>query len=291
MIMITTFRARVANRVALWRLRLVRKSRAIREGLRYAWPCSVPKAVFAVVSCERNADSAALRCLDSVYRQRYRSELVTHIFIDDASDDGTPELIERWLETHPGNRVEYIRNSQRLGGTLNTVNGFRKVPAGSIVIELNGDDWLAGSGTLAFLSRVYADPAVWMTYNTLRYRNGLPALWARAVPPEVIANNAFREMGEWVTSAPHTFRCELFGHIKEETLRDPATGEYWESADDQAIYLAMLEIAGLHARHLHRVTYVYNFREISHCFQDSSLSEARALRIRQQPKYQPLDTL
>jgi len=289
--MTTTLRAKYTTWVELWRLRLVRKSRAIREGLRYARPAPELNGVFAIVSCERNAGSAALRCLDSVYRQRYRSGLITHFFIDDASDDGTHEMIERWLKTHSGHCVEYIRNLQRRGGTLNTVNGFRMAPAGSIVVELNGDDWLASRGTLQFLGRVYADPAVWMTYNTLSYRNGLPALWARPVPPEVIANNAFREMGEWVTSAPHTFRRELFGHIREETLRDPDTGEYWESADDQAIYLAMLELAGRHARHLHRVTYVYNFRELSHCFHGSDLSEARARRIRQQPKYQPLESL
>jgi hypothetical protein len=98
-------------------------------------------------------------------------------------------------------------------------------------------------------------------------------------------------MDEWVSSAPHTFRSELFGHVLEGTLIDPETGEYWESADDQALYLAMLELAGRHARHLDRVMYVYNFREDSHCFAGSTLSQGRALRIRRQSRYLPLERL
>ena len=268
-----------------------RKLLAIREG--GSAFCTFPRRHhrFFIVSCERNAGSAAVRCLESVYQQRYDRSLVQHIFIDDASSDDTHDLVTQWLLNHPDHAVDYRHNENHKGGTANTVMGFRLATEDSIVLELNGDDWLSDNGVLAFLNRIYDSPDVWMTYNTLRYDNGLPALWARPVPDDVLMENAFRDLGEWITSAPHTFRKQLFNHLREDTFRDPETGDYWESADDQAIYLAMLELAGNHSLHLHRVLYVYNFRESSHCFHGSDLSEGRARRIRQLPRYSPLENL
>lgn len=287
----TTESRSLSDRLWFARKRLLRKSRAVGEWLRYRWQRPAQGLTFDIVTCERNAGKVALKCLDSVYRQDYESGRIRHIFIDDASNDDTPDLIEGWLKAHPGHRVEFVRNRTRRGGTANTLTGFRMAGPGSIVIELNGDDWLADRGVLAFLGRVYADPEVWMTYNTPRYVSGVPALWAERIPDEIIAANAFREWGEWTSSHPHTFRRELFDHIREETLLDPETGDYWASADDQAIYLAMLELAGRHSRHLYRAMYVYNFHEQSHAYIDGAGSEARAGRIRLQPKYQPLDSL
>jgi glycosyltransferase involved in cell wall biosynthesis len=268
-----------------------RKFLAILEGIFALCTVSRQSQQFYVVSCERNAGPSALKCLDSVYRQRYSRHLIRHIFIDDASNDGTHELVLDWLRSHPDHTVAYIHQDTRQGGTANTLQGFRLAPDDAIVIELNGDDWLADNGVFPFLNRVYASTDVWMTNNTLRYDNGLPALWARPFPREVIENNGYRDLGEWISSAPHTFRKRLFNHLREDTFLDPETGDYWESADDQAIYLAMLELAGHHALHLHRVLYVYNFRESSHCFHGADLSEGRARRIRQLPRYSLLETL
>lgn len=286
------WRRRAAARVDFARLRLRRKWLAIAEGATCLLRSAPPRLQqFCIVTCERNAGQFARNCLDSVYRQRYPRECVRHIFIDDASSDGTHELISDWLHAHPDHCVDYRRNGERRGGTANTLHGFRAAPAGTIVIELNGDDWLADRGVLAYLNRVYANPEVWMTYNTPRYVSGLPALWAEPFPAAIVAANAFREMGGWISSHPHTFRRALFDHVREETLLDPKTGGFWESADDQAIYLAMLELAGRHSRHLYRAMYVYNFHEQSHAYVDGASSEARARRIRQQPKYQPLEAL
>lgn len=282
---------RLEEMVWIGRALLRRKFLAILEGVWALRSGSNRQQPFCFVSCERNAGEAALRCLSSVYNQRYDRCLVRHIFIDDASNDGTHELVLEWLRSHPDHTVEYIHQDTRQGGTANTLQGIRLASEDAIVIELNGDDWLADNRVLSFLNRVYASPDIWMTYNTLRYDNGLPALWARPIPDEVVERNGFRDLGEWLSSAPHTFRSRLFSHLREDTFRDPETGDYWESADDQAIYLAMLELAGHHARHLHRVLYVYNFRESSHCFHGSDLSEGRVRRIRQQPRYMPLESL
>jgi glycosyltransferase involved in cell wall biosynthesis len=243
------------------------------------------------VTCERNAGDLVLRCLESVYSQDYSKGHVRHVFIDDASTDETPELIKTWLNSHPGHQVQFIANQERVGGTANTVKGFSLAPEESIVLELNGDDWLPDEDVLAFLNKVYAADDVWMTYNTLCYPNGQVPTWARPYPARIVRENSFREYPDWPSSHLHTFRQRLFQHIHPETFIDPETGEYWESADDQAIYLAMLELSGIHARHLNRVTYVYNFWENSHSYEAPADTQERALRIRQGRKYTPLARL
>jgi hypothetical protein len=79
--------------------------------------------------------------------------------------------------------------------------------------------------------------------------------------------------------------------LKEETFIDPQTGSYWESADDQAIYLSMLELSGRHAKHIYRTTYIYNYHENADDRLDYSGSADRAARIRLMQKYFPLNRL
>lgn len=246
---------------------------------------------FWVVTCTRNAADWVCKCLDSVYRQNYPGEYLNHLLIDDDSTDNTQELVLSWLSETPDHNVQYVRNDKRLGGTENTVKGFRQAPPGSIVIELNGDDWLPDNGVLSFLNKVYGDPDVWMTYNSYRFSDGTLADQCRPYPDEVVRNNGFREYHRWISSHLHTFRAEVFAHVREETFIDPETSMYWESADDMAIYLAMLEICGRHSRHLTRVNYVYNYHEGSHEAYETEKSRQRVLRIKSLPKHSPIDKL
>ncbi|PLX78351.1 MAG: hypothetical protein C0616_14765 [Desulfuromonas sp.] len=268
--------------------RVRRRLGRLGEICRYAGRRPAHSQMFYVVTCQRNAGTHVLRCLDSVHTQRYPGDNYRHICIDDASTDGTDRLIEKWLANHPGHRVEFVRNQERQGGTANTVRGFGQAPIDSVVLELNGDDWLPDPGVFDFLNRVYSDHEVWMTYNTLCYPDGRIPPWAKPYPRTVVVANAYRDCPDWSSSHLHSFRRPLFDHIRPETFIDPLTDELWESADDQAIYLAMLELAGRHARHLERITYVYNFWEQSHIYESTQESEQRAARIRRGERYSPL---
>lgn len=272
------------------RSRIRMRAGRLLEPLRYAFRRPRERHAFWIVSCAWNAGDDALRCLDSVHVQDHDRDRITHLFIDDGSTDGTDARVNAWLEAHPGHRVRYIRNAGRVGGTANTLKGFRAAPAGSIVIELNGDDWLPDRGVLSFLDRVYADDDVWMTYNSARSAADGRRGSGRPVPRRIVRANAFRAYG-WVTHHLHTFRRELFAHVRDEDLIDPVTGTYWASADDQAIYLAMLELAGTHSRHIHRITCVYNPRAAGDPARDRAASRDRAARIRQARKYEPLQSL
>lgn len=261
------------------------------EALKYSMQRPNGYKPFWIVSCTRNAGDWAVKCLDSVNAQDYPRDCFKHLFINDASNDQTGDLINRWLVDHPGHNVLYRCNDHRLGGTANTVCGFELAPPGSVVIEVNGDDWLSDAGILRFLNKVYADPEIWMTYNSYKFSDGRIAEQCRAYPRRVVRENSFREHRRWISSHLHTFRAEVFSHLRAETLLDPETGQYWESADDMAIYLAMLELCGSHSRHLSRVNYVYNYHQSSHESFESEKSLARALRIKRLPKHAPLDKL
>ena len=261
------------------------------EKLRYFRFTTPTNNFFYIVSCERNAGEYALRCLESVWNQDYPKKLVAHHFIDDSSTDGTEKKISDWLKDHPGHCVKFEINARRKGGTANTLFGFRRAPSQSIVLELNGDDWLPDDQVFKFLNKVYNNDKVWMTYNTFKFADGKIFRSLKPYSRKTIKQNKYRDKIRWTSSHLHTFRKELFLNIDEERFIDPATGQYWGSADDQAIYLCMLELAGKHARHIYRITYVYNFHEM--CEERIAKKEGleRVKRIRSQNKYAPLNSL
>jgi glycosyltransferase involved in cell wall biosynthesis len=274
----------------LAKYKINRSIRKTLESIKYSRVKPQQDQKFWIVSCSRNPGTDAITCLNSVYRQNYPKDLITHLFIDDESTDGTDTLVNEWLSDHTDHSVKYIRNEKRAGGTANTLKGFQMATRGTIIIEINGDDWLPDDDVLHFFNKVYADDNVWMTYNTHRYANRDKEIIAHPVPREVIRTNSFREY-KWITRHLHTFRHELFTHLKEEIFIDPQTGDYWASADDQAIYFSLLELCGFHSLHIYRETYIYNYHENSDDVLDFAGSRNRAERIRKLSKYKPLEHL
>jgi len=245
--------------------------------------------VFYVVSSQKNAGEDCIRCLDSVYQQRYSRALTRHVMIDDASEDSTPEMIEKWMHSHPGHNVEFIKNTTWKGGCFNNLKGFRLAPHGSIICELNGDDWLPDRGVISYLNKVYQNPDVWMTYNSLITSKGR-LIKPFPIPQQVVRTNTFRENRAY-GRALHSFRQELFTHLREESLIDPETGDFFISGDDKAFHISLQELAGQHSRHLYRVTYVYNYSGQDPDYGDPYDQGNRTERIFQMPKYEPLKTL
>jgi glycosyltransferase involved in cell wall biosynthesis len=268
---------------------LLRAAGRAREAVRYALVQPKRRNHFHIVSTQRNAGRDVLRCLDSIHDQRYPKDRLRHLVIDDASTDDTSGLIEDWRESHPGHNVDLVKRSRRRGGTWNTLDGIRQVDSESIVIELNGDDWLPDPGVLSFLNKVYQDLDVWMTYNTQRESTGVIPF--QLPPPRAIRRTRSYRDFPWATSHLHSFRRPLFDHVPEEVMTDPDTGKCWASADDIALYFWMLELAGDHAQHLWRITCRYNFHEQTEFRLDRKGQLERAGRIRSFTKAEALDAL
>lgn len=277
---------------AYWRfVAAVDGCRSARFLLDRFWDWTHSRERFVVVSCERNAGRDALTCLQSVYEQDYPRCLLRHVFIDDASTDETEALVRGWLATHRNHRVEFIRNESQQGGTANTLKAVRMAQPGEIVLEVNGDDWLADGGVVRYLNRVFHNPDVWMTYNSFRYVDNRSHNLCVPIPESVIRCNTHREHEEFFGRHLHAFRKELFDHVDPSVMIDPATGQHWASADDQALYLCMFELAGQHVRHIDRTLYIYNLRPYSHEVWEAKDSVERVARIRKMTPFTPLKSL
>lgn len=268
---------------------LIRAAGRCREIVEYAFARPRINHFFHIVSSEREASTAIINCLQSVYDQDYPRDLIRHLVIDDASPDDTDGLISTWLNKHPDNTVDYQRNTTRAGAFANNLAGFRRARPREIVLELNGDDWLPDDGVLRFLDKVYADPEVWTTFNTFARADGVVPI-ALGPSRRVLRDGRIREI-PWTTSALHSFRMELFSHIDPVAFLNPSTGMLWESAHDMATYLPMIELAGVHSRHIFRTTYFYNIRDTSDEVLDRTGQLAAAAGIRNLPPHSPLDSL
>jgi len=279
--------------LALKRAWWMMRAPSMSEAVYYARVQPATACRFHVISSQRNASSGALRCLESLYNQRYDRSRVTHVFTDDASDDDTPELVKRWLLEHPGHFVRFIRNRERRGPAFNSLRAIKMAPPGSIVVEVDGDDWLPDRGVLQFLNKVYGDPGVWMTYNTaMKYKNGhyrRPSRKWRPIPRAVLAEGAIRRYELDSLGHLRTFRAELAWHVRLANVIDPATGDLFITARDKAFYFSLIELAGTHARHIHRITYVYDISRRWAVPREESAQ--RTERVRSLPPHQPLGDL
>jgi glycosyltransferase involved in cell wall biosynthesis len=251
-----------------------------------------PERVFElwIISAAYNAEDDVERHLEAIHGQIYDRARFRHVFIDDASTDRTLERVTRFQSRRPEAPLEIQANRERRGGCENYTLGFRRAPPGSIVLQVDGDDWLPDPRVLAYLNMVYQDLDIWMTYNTYVFPDGGGSHNSEPVPESVIAANAYRDH-PWISSHLHSFRRELFDHVREESLLDPETGSYFRASVDQAQFLPMLELAGRRAIHLERVMYVYNMRQGSIINTQRERQEAAARRIRSMPRYAPLDAL
>ncbi len=242
---------------------------------------------FFIASAAHGAAEYVERHLRSIAQQRYPMDKIEHVVLDDASTDDTAAVTQRIIANPGMKHVRLEKNDSQMGGCANLTRLFRSAPAGAIVLQVDADDWLPDPGVLPYLNFIYQDPAVWMTYNTWQFPDGRSSANSQRIPSRVVQSNAFREY-IWISSHLHSFRRELFDQVKDESLIDPETGEYFRSAVDMSHYFPMLELAGSHARHLRRVLYTYNLHSGSIIASKREAQLACERRIREMPRYAPL---
>ncbi len=245
---------------------------------------------FVIVTTAYKAEDYIERNLASVWGQRYPRERMRQVVIDDVSPDGSADRVQRFAEDHPRLGIELVRNRERLGGCANLTGAFRRAPDHAIVLQVDGDDWLADHGVLPFLNQLYQDEDLWMTYNTWVFPDGTPGRALRPHARTTVATGSYRD-APWCSSHLHSFRARLFRHVNDESLIDPHTGEPWSAAVDMSHYFPMLELAGSHARHVERPLYVYNLHPGSIENSDKSRQQGCEDRIRALPRYAPLSSL
>ena len=243
------------------------------------------KAIVVVIPSYNNKDWYQYN-LDSVLSQNYHNFRI--IYIDDASPDGTGNLVKTYIEKkNQQHRVTLIQNTQREGSLANVYKGVWLCAPNEIVANLDGDDWFNDENVLAKLNQVYADPNVWVTYGQfVYYPCGTPG-WAAQVPPEIIEQNAFRDYN-WVTTALRTFYAGLFHKIKIDDLL--YNGAFFRMAGDLAYMWPIVEMAGHHSRFIPDVLYVYN---VDTPINDGKINpdhqQNLGFETRAKPKYAPIE--
>lgn len=227
------------------------------------------------------------RCINSCVTQKYDNFEV--ILVDAVSDDNTFEIAKKCAEEFPNLKV--YQNEVRIPQVANFLWLTELSKPGSIVVSVDGDDWLKNGKVLQKLNEVYNSGDVWMTYGSYEefpYRDVSFAY--HAYPDDVIKNNGFREY-RWVASHLRTFKRELLLKVDHSAFKRE-DGNWLDTAGDQAIMLPMLELAGERSRHISEALYVYNVANVT---RDGALNEARQVElanyVRSKPKYQRLESL
>jgi hypothetical protein len=195
------------------------------------------------------------RNLESVLNQAYPEFRI--IYVDDASTDGTPDLVAEYLaHSATAHRVTFQRNSSRVGPVANIDRAVRSCDPNAIIVLVDGDDFLAHPQVLTRLDAIYQDPDVWVTWGQFtRFPEDSEGFCA-PIPSEIVSANAFRDY-PFVSSHLRTFYAGLYQRIRPVDLQDSA-GRFFTTAGDVAQMWALHEMAGPHGRFVDEVLYHYN---------------------------------
>ncbi len=243
---------------------------------------------FVIVTPSYNNKEWCKRNLESILSQDYSNYRL--IYIDDASTDGTGEIAREHIEKHKqSERTLFIQNKERIGALANFYQAIAHCDPREIVVEVDGDDWLANTQVLAYLNEVYQDPEVWVTYGQfVIYPTGQQG-WAAAVPQNISKRNAVREY-RWLTTHLRTYYAGLFQKIEKQDLI--YTGDFFPMSGDLARMFPIVEMAGSHCRYIPKVLYVYNIASpLNDHTKNRELQQNLEMIIRTKKRYQAIQNL
>jgi glycosyltransferase involved in cell wall biosynthesis len=245
---------------------------------------------FSIIIDCCNQEKWIKTCLDSCLSQDFNNFEV--ILMDALSDDRTFNIAQKYASRYP--KLKVYQNENRLPQIANMVLLTKLTSPNSIVVSVDGDDWLPHDKILQELDKVYTSD-VWLTYGTYREYTGFASYRSvshiyMAYPEEVVRSNSFRDY-RWLASHLRTYRRELFLKIDEiDFKRDD--GDWLDTAGDRAFMIPMLEMAGSKSRYIADVMYVYNVADMQ---RDGSINEKRQIEladyVASKRKYNLIDSL
>lgn len=243
---------------------------------------------FVIITASYNNKHWYKQNLDSILFQNYTNYRV--IYIDDASTDNTGNLVQEYVaQCGKKDKVTLIKNDLRKGALANIYEAVHTCKPEEIVLIVDGDDWLANEQVLTYLSLVYQNENVWMTYGQFAWFPEGTKGFCRVIPQEVILKNAYRNY-YWVSSHLRTFYAKLFHLIDKKDLM--YENKFFTAACDLAIMLPMLEMAGFHGFFIPEVLYVYNIaNDLNINKIHKNKQKDFATIIGKQSRYQPLQQL
>ena len=177
------------------------------------------------------------------------------IYVDDCSADKNYAVAVNYIaQSGHADRVTMVHNSSRLGSLANIYTAVHTCTNAEIVIDLDGDDYLAHEQVFQQINAAYQSTGAWVVYSQHKRTNGKSGLCEK-FPSWVIEQNAFRKY-KWVSSHLRTFYAKLFKQIRKDDLL--YQGDFFAATGDQAFMFPLLEMAGNHIYFLDEVLYLYN---------------------------------
>lgn len=191
------------------------------------------------------------RTLSSIIAQTYK-DFVCYI-TDDLSTDNSAEVVEKFIEGD--DRFHLIKNSEKRyqGGNYDLIcRDTEGVNDEDIVIEVDGDDWLANSKVFERVIETYKSGDIWIANGSFKYANGNLGF------SQPVTNIGTLRHGPYTASHLRTWKVFLWRAIRPEDLRD-SNGNWWDCSCDLIFMYDMFEMAGLeHYVFMDTIHYIYN---------------------------------
>lgn len=242
-----------------------------------------------VVTASYNNSKWYQKNLDSILCQDHDDFHV--LYIDDASPDGTGDLVEAYLKDHPKkDKVTLIKNEQRQGAMANQYDAIHSCDDKAIIVIVDGDDFLTDAGVLSYINKVYTESDTWLTYGQFKEVPSGRRGFCCAMPPSVVQKNNFRGFNN-IPSHLRTFYAGLFKRIKKEDLMHE--GAFLQMCADIAMMFPMIEMArNGHFKFISKILYDYNASNpISDHRVSKKLQRKLDLVIRGRKRYEALEKL
>jgi len=241
-----------------------------------------------VVTTSYNNKKWYKKNLDSFINQKYNN--CNMIYIDDCSEDCTGDLVEKYIkEKDTQNKILLIKNKVRRGVLENQYSAIHSCNKKSIIVILDGDDWLADNCVLQYINNIYANPDIWITYGQFRgYPDGKIHNYSQKVSADVVEKNSFRDI-KFSPSHLRTFYAGLFQKIKIEDLMYKEA--FFKMSCDLAAMLPMIEMAkNGHFKRIEKVLLIYNrANPINHHKISWGFQKKMAKIVRSRPKYEAIE--
>jgi glycosyltransferase involved in cell wall biosynthesis/SAM-dependent methyltransferase/peptidoglycan/xylan/chitin deacetylase (PgdA/CDA1 family) len=203
------------------------------QGTLQDWLEPKRKERLVVVICGRNVRTGAIdRCIASLLEQTYTEWGV--ILIDDASDDGSEEVLAR-ARTQLGDRATFIRRRRRMGLLANTALAIRDLVShpDTVIALLDLDDALADQDALRTIANHHRSGSDLTVGSMVRTDK-------QAHYPVNFSNPRANRGGN-VWQHLRTFRKSLFDRIEPGDLK--LDGDWVDLGTDWAFMLPMVEMA------------------------------------------------
>ncbi len=242
---------------------------------------------FCIVVPSYNNIKYITQALNSVFRQEYHNWKM--LYVDDASNDGTYELVEsiKYLSGLDDNKFKLDRHETRkrspLYAFVHASNSFCE--ANDVMVHLDGDDMLATSHVLTKLNNIYEQENIWITYGQFIDNKGNIGNYCNK---EILLHDWQNlRLIPWSTSHLRTSYTWLFRKIDQKDLK--YNEEFFNTSGDLALMFPMLEMAGKErTKFIKDILYIYRWHQNNDEKLYGKEQKEAATYIRNLPKYLPL---